>query len=72
MVLSSHDSFFKRLYRLPFDMIEQYTTGLADVIYANSVYTLSVFFKTFTKISAKKETERDLILAADPKKRTHS
>lgn len=37
----------KKLYRVPFDWIEEYTTSLSDVIIVNSNFTKSVFHNTF-------------------------
>ena len=67
MVLSKHDSLLKRLYRLPFDALEEHTTGMADVIFANSIYTLSVILDTFTSICAKRGDDHDLMRASDPR-----
>lgn len=41
----------KSLYRVPFDFIEEYTTGLSDRIVVNSKFTRSMFYKTFTRLS---------------------
>ena len=40
-------SLVKRLYRIPFDILEEVTTAMADCIVVNSKYTLSVFNKEF-------------------------
>ncbi|KAF1990817.1 glycosyltransferase family 4 protein [Aulographum hederae CBS 113979] len=37
----------KKLYRLPFDWLESWTTGCADTIVVNSKFTASVFAKVF-------------------------
>lgn len=37
----------KKLYRIPFDWIEEYTTSLSDIIIVNSNFTRSVFHSTF-------------------------
>lgn len=41
----------KKLYRIPFDAFESWTTGLADIIVVNSKFTRTVFHKTFKAIS---------------------
>ena len=46
-LLSDRSSLLKRLYRLPFDLTEEVTTGLADVIVCNSKFSRSVFRDTF-------------------------
>lgn len=40
-------SLWKRIYRLPFDALEEVTTGQADVILANSAFTRKVFTAAF-------------------------
>eukprot|EP00088_Acartia_fossae_P016935 TRINITY_DN1954_c0_g1_i4.p1 TRINITY_DN1954_c0_g1~~TRINITY_DN1954_c0_g1_i4.p1 ORF type:complete len:430 (-),score=71.82 TRINITY_DN1954_c0_g1_i4:352-1641(-) len=47
LLLSQNRSFIKSIYRFPLDWLEEYTTGLADVIFVNSGFTKQVFFKTF-------------------------
>ncbi|CAH1104997.1 unnamed protein product [Psylliodes chrysocephalus] len=41
---------FKKVYRMPINWLEMYTTGMADVILVNSQYTASVFRDTFPQI----------------------
>uniref|UniRef100_UPI00398F3913 alpha-1,3/1,6-mannosyltransferase ALG2 n=1 Tax=Pristiophorus japonicus TaxID=55135 RepID=UPI00398F3913 len=41
----------KRLYRLPIDWLEEYTTGLADLVVVNSKFTAGVFKRTFKSLS---------------------
>lgn len=43
-------SVLKRLYRIPMDMLEEWTTGQADVILANSNFTARVFKTQFPSI----------------------
>jgi hypothetical protein len=40
----------KRWYRVPFDWIEEVTTGLADAIVVNSLFTKGVFKEAFPRI----------------------
>lgn len=47
MLLTQRRTFLKKLYRFPFDLAEQLTTGLSDEIVVNSRFTLSIFEKTF-------------------------
>lgn len=44
------DTLVRRLYRAPFNRAEEYTTGKADVIFVNSLFTQRVFASTFTTI----------------------
>ncbi len=41
----------KRLYRRPLDWIEQYTTGMANVLAVNSNFTSTVFKEAFPQLS---------------------
>lgn len=40
----------KRWYRVPFDWVEEVTTGLADAIVVNSLFTKGVFKEAFPRI----------------------
>mmetsp|Transcript_38327 Transcript_38327/g.62087 ORF Transcript_38327/g.62087 Transcript_38327/m.62087 type:complete len:429 (+) Transcript_38327:183-1469(+) len=51
-LLSKRSSRLKRLYRLPFDVLEEQTTGMADRVLVNSEFTKSVFYSTFKTLSA--------------------
>ncbi|KAH3683740.1 hypothetical protein WICPIJ_005301 [Wickerhamomyces pijperi] len=46
--LADHSSFIRSLYRLPFDIIEQFSMSAADGIVVNSNFTKSVYEETFT------------------------
>lgn len=50
--LADHSSLVKKMYRVPFDAIEQWSTGCADVIVVNSRFTQSMFRKAFPKIKS--------------------
>ncbi|ORX57091.1 UDP-Glycosyltransferase/glycogen phosphorylase [Piromyces finnis] len=50
MKLASRNSTIKKLYRIPFDLLEEYSTKMADKILVNSQFTRSIFKETFTKI----------------------
>lgn len=41
----------KQLYRVPFDAIEEWTTGVSDRIMVNSLFTKLIFHKTFTHLA---------------------
>jgi alpha-1,3/alpha-1,6-mannosyltransferase len=49
-MLAPRASLAKSLYRIPFDWIEGFTTGMADTIVVNSNFTKSVFATAFPKI----------------------
>jgi len=51
LLSTNRKSFIKSLYRAPLDWLEEYTTGLADIILVNSKFTRSVFKKTFKNLS---------------------
>lgn len=46
-LLTRRESALKWIYRLPFDLAEEVTTGLADTILVNSRFTQRVFKDTF-------------------------
>ncbi|NXA33937.1 ALG2 mannosyltransferase, partial [Eudromia elegans] len=50
-LLTKRESFLKRLYRIPLDWLEEYTTGMADCILVNSNFTAGVFKETFKSLS---------------------
>lgn len=50
-LLSKKGGFAKRLYRLPFDALEEWSTGCSDRIVVNSNFTKSIFHETFTNLS---------------------
>ncbi|XP_066584754.1 alpha-1,3/1,6-mannosyltransferase ALG2 isoform X2 [Prorops nasuta] len=54
-LLSQPGGYAKKLYRLPLNYLEELTTGMADKIFVNSIYTQNVFESTFKRI--KKKTE---------------
>jgi alpha-1,3/alpha-1,6-mannosyltransferase len=53
-LLSSRGSMIKRLYRLPFDAFERWTTAMADDIVVNSGFTKGVVEQTFGSALASK------------------
>ncbi|KAG4305353.1 hypothetical protein PORY_001523 [Pneumocystis oryctolagi] len=48
--LAKHDSFLRRVYRFPFDWIEEWTLLMADKILTNSHFTASIIRKAFPNI----------------------
>ncbi|KAI9279629.1 alpha-1,3/1,6-mannosyltransferase ALG2 [Sporodiniella umbellata] len=52
-MLSKRDSKLKRLYRVPIDRLEEWTTGTADTITVNSQFTLNIFRRSFPSILKK-------------------
>ncbi len=52
LLLSPRHSLLKRIYRFPFDFIEQLTTNSAHKILVNSAFTKEVFFSTFSLIGS--------------------
>uniref|UniRef100_A0A158P710 Alpha-1,3/1,6-mannosyltransferase ALG2 n=1 Tax=Angiostrongylus cantonensis TaxID=6313 RepID=A0A158P710_ANGCA len=50
MLLTTRNSVLKSFYRRFLDTIEEYSTGLADVICVNSLFTASVVKETFTTL----------------------
>ncbi|GAO50061.1 hypothetical protein G7K_4196-t1 [Saitoella complicata NRRL Y-17804] len=49
--LAQPGGLLKKLYRIPFDAVEEYTTAASDAIVVNSNFTRSVFAKAFPRIS---------------------
>lgn len=50
-LLTDRKSFLKKLYRYPVDWLEETTTGLSDLVFVNSSFTLSMYDATFSRIS---------------------
>jgi len=50
LLLSSGRGGIKALYRYPIDRLEEFTTGLADVLFVNSGFTKKVFYSTFRSL----------------------
>ena len=49
-LLTKRASFLKSLYRVPFDFIEEWTTGCSDQIVVNSNFTKGIFHNTFKNL----------------------
>ena len=56
LLSTKRDSVVKRLYRLPLDWLEEWTTGMADVVLVNSLFTKQVFFGTFKRLARANKT----------------
>ncbi|XP_064476601.1 alpha-1,3/1,6-mannosyltransferase ALG2-like [Ornithodoros turicata] len=50
LMLTDRKSFLKKLYRWPVDRIEEWTTGMADVVLVNSHFTGRVFREAFPSL----------------------
>lgn len=50
-LLAKKGGLAKKMYRIPFDAIEEWTTGVSDQIVVNSTFTKSIFHKTFTNLA---------------------
>ncbi|XP_022943138.1 alpha-1,3/1,6-mannosyltransferase ALG2 [Cucurbita moschata] len=53
LLLAKHTTLLRRLYRKPIDLIEEMTTGMADLILVNSKFTASTFANTFKHLNAR-------------------
>ncbi|KAI9774002.1 MAG: Alpha-1,3-mannosyltransferase-like protein [Geoglossum umbratile] len=53
-LLATRKNLVKRLYRVPFDWLEAWTTGLADSLVVNSRFTASVFHEVFPGLRGRK------------------
>nr|CAB3488078.1 unnamed protein product [Digitaria exilis] len=53
LLLAQHTTMLRRLYRKPIDMIEEATTGMADLILVNSKFTAATFARTFRDLHAR-------------------
>uniref|UniRef100_A0A8C4RA09 Alpha-1,3/1,6-mannosyltransferase ALG2 n=1 Tax=Eptatretus burgeri TaxID=7764 RepID=A0A8C4RA09_EPTBU len=51
LLLSSHDSPWRRLYRAPIDWLEERTTAAADRLLVNSKFTADVLRETFPSVA---------------------
>ena len=49
-LLAPRRSLLRRLYRAPFDALEELTTGLADAVVVNSSFTRATFSATFRRL----------------------
>lgn len=54
-LLSYPGGYFKQLYRMPLNYLEEITTGMAHKIFVNSCFTSNVFKNTFKRLKIKPE-----------------
>ncbi|ODV59605.1 GDP-Man:Man(1)GlcNAc(2)-PP-dolichol alpha-1,3-mannosyltransferase [Ascoidea rubescens DSM 1968] len=59
--LAKRDSNLKKIYRIPFDFIEEFSLYFSDKIFVNSNFTKKVFNETFTWLS-KKSNNKPLVI----------
>ncbi|XP_027065111.1 uncharacterized protein [Coffea arabica] len=52
LLLAQHTTLLRRIYRIPIDLLEEKTTGIADLILVNSKFTASTFARTFKGLNA--------------------
>ncbi|CAI4063027.1 hypothetical protein SUVZ_07G1810 [Saccharomyces uvarum] len=50
-LLAQRTGLLKKLYRLPFDLIEQFSISAADTVVVNSNFTKNTYYKTFKFLS---------------------
>nr|QFX66088.1 hypothetical protein [Camellia sinensis] len=53
LLLAQHTTVLRRMYRKPIDIIEEITTGMADLVLVNSKFTASTFANTFKQLDAR-------------------
>ncbi|KAJ1702892.1 hypothetical protein LUZ63_002671 [Rhynchospora breviuscula] len=53
LLLAKHTTMLRKLYRKPIDMIEEVTTGMANLILVNSNFTANTFATTFSSLNRK-------------------
>ncbi|KAJ8673391.1 hypothetical protein QAD02_004653 [Eretmocerus hayati] len=51
-LLTTYESQLKKIYRAPINYLEEITTGMADKVFVNSLYTKSVYENTFKRLNA--------------------
>lgn len=80
-LLALKGGLLKRFYRMPFDLIEEWTTGISDQIVVNSNFTKGIFHKTFkglyntnpgviypcVDLAAATDTEEDKVMDSEVK-----
>ncbi|PSR96447.1 Alpha-1,3/1,6-mannosyltransferase [Actinidia chinensis var. chinensis] len=53
LLLAQHTTVLRRIYRKPIDLLEEITTGMADLILVNSKFTASTFANTFKHLDTR-------------------
>lgn len=57
LLLAQRPSLLKKLYRYPLDKLEEYTTGMANIVLVNSKFTRGVYFDTFKALRRQREPQ---------------
>jgi alpha-1,3/alpha-1,6-mannosyltransferase len=60
LVQGREGNIIKKLYRIPFDWLEELTTGMSDRVLVNSKFTLNVYKTSFPSIARKQEKSNNL------------
>ena len=55
LLVQGRKKWWKRLYRLPFDTLEQWSMGFADAVAVNSKFTKGVVSRTWPTLARKKD-----------------
>jgi alpha-1,3/alpha-1,6-mannosyltransferase len=66
LLLSTRDSLVKSIYRMPFDMLEEKTTFMADKILVNSEFTKEIVQNCFPKTAISKQLDVLYPAVGDP------
>ena len=53
LLCTDRSSKLKQLYRVPFDLLERYTTGMCDILLVNSEFTAETLRSTFENVKSK-------------------
>ncbi|XP_058203122.1 uncharacterized protein LOC131317606 [Rhododendron vialii] len=53
LLLAQHTTILRQIYQKPIDFIEEVTTGMADLILVNNIFTASTFAGTFKHLHAR-------------------
>ena len=63
-VQTSHSGILKKIYRAPFDLFEEYCISMADSVLVNSLYTQSIYKKSFKMITAMETIPPEVVYPA--------
>lgn len=61
LLLTTNHNLLNRIYRIPFNLIEEFTTSVSDILLCNSLYSQSIIRKTFTKFMNEDNTEISIL-----------
>ncbi|KIH90779.1 alpha-1,3/alpha-1,6-mannosyltransferase [Sporothrix brasiliensis 5110] len=65
LLAKGRQKWWKRLYRVPFDALEQWSMGFSDAVAVNSRFTKSVVTATWPRLAAKVKVGIDPLVAED-------